>query len=312
MKNSANTYNDDHEPYLAKWLAGELSDSETIEIIGKEEFLIYSKILKGVEIEQKLNKPIDASYNKILQKISEKKNRRIFNFRTLGLAASIVGVAFILIQTFFNIDFTSNNIASHYAEFGTQKEIKLLDNSEVVLNSNSKLTYKQSDWDKNREIVLEGEAYFKVSKGKTFTVNTSNGTVQVLGTQFNVISNLDYFTVVCYEGKVMVKIAGEEHILTKNSALSNSNGVVNKTAITQLKPSWLSGESSFESAQLNYVLRAIENQFNVDINYDQLDSSHLFTGFFPHNNLEVALQTVLSSFKINYKKTKSGTINLSY
>jgi len=49
---------------------------------------------------------------------------------------------------------------------------------------------------------LFGKAYFDVDKGKTFTVKTDLGTVQVLGTRFDVESRDSIFKVVCYEGSV--------------------------------------------------------------------------------------------------------------
>lgn len=302
--------NQHSEPYLAKWMAGEISDSNLIELIGKEEFKVYAKILKGIEVEKQLDEPISNSRDVLLHKISERKETKTFNFRKLGMVASLVGVAFIIFQTFFNTN-DNSSLVTHHATFGTQNKINLLDNSEVTLNSNSVLTYHSSHWENNRSLELNGEAYFKVAKGKTFTVNTPNGKIQVLGTQFNVISNSNYFSVVCYEGKVSVKANGEEYILTKNKALSNINGVIKKSITMKNRPSWLNGESSFDSAPLDYVLRAIENQYNVDFSYNNLDPSFVFTGIFPHNNLEIALQTVLTSFNINYKKTNQNTIILT-
>jgi len=63
----------------------------------------------------------------------------------------------------------------------------------VVLNSKSTISFNKTDWKNNRQLTLDGEAYFKVEKGSTFTVNTNNGSVTVLGTQFNVNSTRRFF-----------------------------------------------------------------------------------------------------------------------
>ena len=72
---------------------------------------------------------------------------------------------------------------------------------------NTTLKYASNKWDKKRRVRLEGEAFFKVAKGSTFTVDTKTGSVKVLGTQFNVKNRIGFFEVVCYEGLVGVTVS---------------------------------------------------------------------------------------------------------
>ena len=74
----------------------------------------------------------------------------------------------------------------------------------MLLNSKSTITFNKHNWDTNRTLELNGEAFFDVEKGNTFTVKTSQGNVSVLGTEFNVNASVDFFRVSCYEGKVKV------------------------------------------------------------------------------------------------------------
>ncbi len=83
--------------------------------------------------------------------------------------------------------------------------VELPDLSQVKLNAQSRLTFNKKSWNKKREVVLDGEAYFKVAKGSKFSVITKDGTVTVLGTQFNVKHRDNYFEVVCFEGSVGVE-----------------------------------------------------------------------------------------------------------
>jgi ferric-dicitrate binding protein FerR (iron transport regulator) len=82
-----------------------------------------------------------------------------------------------------------------------QKTFLLPDDSEVTLNSASQIEYKKWNWTDHRELQLEGEAFFKVTKGQTFDVLTRLGKVTVVGTQFNVKARGDRFEVICFEGK---------------------------------------------------------------------------------------------------------------
>ncbi|NJK97802.1 MAG: FecR family protein [Bacteroidales bacterium] len=92
---------------------------------------------------------------------------------------------------------------------GSKSLVTLPDGTIVWLNSASKLTYSNDFNQKNREVKLEGEGYFKVAKNKNkpFIVNTSNITVQALGTEFNVKSYPEegIIETTLVEGSVKVK-----------------------------------------------------------------------------------------------------------
>src|SRR5690606_24222208 len=100
---------------------------------------------------------------------------------------------------------TDTSIESDIAQTNT---FSLQDDPEGVLNSCSRFTYNKKNWANQREISLDGEAYFKVTKGNKFSVKTLEGTVTVLGTQFNVFARDGFFEVACYEGLVSVAING--------------------------------------------------------------------------------------------------------
>ena len=67
------------------------------------------------------------------------------------------------------------------------------DNSQVKLNADSRITFSPDSWNKSRLVNLQGEAFFEVQKGSTFTVETDHGKVTVLGTSFNIYSRNDQF-----------------------------------------------------------------------------------------------------------------------
>ncbi|MDP4273999.1 MAG: FecR family protein, partial [Bacteroidota bacterium] len=71
---------------------------------------------------------------------------------------------------------------------GSKAEIVLFDGTRVNLNANSSLKYSKQYNINNREVYLEGEAYFQVAKNKKipFIVKTSDINVRAVGTAFNV------------------------------------------------------------------------------------------------------------------------------
>jgi transmembrane sensor len=86
----------------------------------------------------------------------------------------------------------TNYTGSHevMVSLGSKSRIRLPDGSVVNLNSGSKLTYPAFFSDKNRHVNLEGEAYFDVTadSSRPFFVHTSDITIKVIGTSFNVKS----------------------------------------------------------------------------------------------------------------------------
>jgi ferric-dicitrate binding protein FerR (iron transport regulator) len=76
------------------------------------------------------------------------------------------------------------------ARAGTRTKLLLPDGTQVWLNSNSRLKYTGDFNSKNREVGLEGEAYFDVAKQMRlpFIVHTGTIDIKVLGTSFAVKS----------------------------------------------------------------------------------------------------------------------------
>merc|ERR1712000_606539 len=245
------------------------SNSELKQRVGEEAYLSYLKLRKGIEVSEKLNASTDATFRKIQSRIEHKKTAKVRKLKTkmgfIGVAATIL-ICFGLFTLFKG----SETIVE--TGFGETKTVTLIDGSEVVLNSKSKLTYDEDSWEEKRLINLDGEAYFKVAKGKKFTVETKNGFVVVLGTEFNVTSFKGFFDVVCYEGRVGVKTSDSKNVLLPFNRARKINQEKTKILPTQItSPAWVFGESIFRSVPIKYVIKALENQYNVEIDTQSVD-----------------------------------------
>ena len=297
------------ETFLAHWLEGKISDAELKNRISEADYNAYLKLRKVLDASDQLNASTEDSFNKIQQKIANKKTRvrKLYPVRwSISIAASI-----ILLFGLFSI--LSTDVITHETDFGETKTISLLDGSEVILNSKSILTFNESDWEKSRKLTLDGEAYFMVERGSTFTVNTNNGSVTVLGTQFNVNSKNDFFDVVCYEGKVRVNSNTSDYILLPTNSFRKINGNSSESSMTQLlQPTWIDGESTFKSVPIKYVITALEDQYNIKIDSESIDNSTIFSGSFPHKNLNIALVTVFDALKMMYNEKEKRNIKLRY
>ena len=301
--------NSNDETFLANWLEGKISDAELKNRISEADYSSYLKMRKGFEVSNRLNVSIKDSFNKIKDKTANKKT----TVRKLHPISWSIGVAASIILLFGLFSIFTTDLITHKTNFGETKTISLLDGSEVILNSKSTITFNEVDWKENRQLTLDGEAYFKVEKGSTFTVNTNNGSVVVLGTQFNVNSKDDFFDVVCYEGKVSVNSNSLDYILLPTNSFRKINESSLESSTTQLlQPTWIDGESTFKSVPIKYVITALEDQYNIKIDSELIDDSTIFSGSFPHENLNIALITVFDALKIRYNQKEKRKIKLRY
>ncbi|CAN0602451.1 unnamed protein product, partial [Ectocarpus sp. 12 AP-2014] len=155
------------------------------------------------------------------------------------------------------------------------------------------------------------EAFFKVAKGKTFTVSTDQGTVTVLGTQFNVENRDGFFEVTCFEGLVRVLYDGKENKLAAGNSIIVINGKLSKaSAVKNGQPSWMQNESSFTSIPLYYVLAEFQRQHNITVDSKDVDTNLLFTGSFSNTDAELALKSI--SVPLQIKFTLEGNNVLFY
>jgi ferric-dicitrate binding protein FerR (iron transport regulator) len=286
-------FNDD--TFLARWLNNNLTNEELVSFKQTKEYKEYTKIngaLDRFEAPKFRQKAVLQSINDQLKPTKVKK--LVPNW--MYAAAASIALLFSVVY------FLTNSEETFSTSFGEQLAVVLPDGSEVQLNSKSTLTFKKSDWfDGNRTLQLDGEGYFKVQKGSKFSVSTDNGTVSVLGTEFNVKTDESYFEVKCFEGKVQVKNDSETAILTQGLSFKKiETNLSVKGEFAASSPNWLLGETSFTNTPLKFVLKELEKQYQVDIISSSIDVNTLYTGTFSNKNLDLALQTICIPLSIEY------------
>jgi len=291
---------------LAKWLNDDMNDQELKDFMAQPEYATYSKIK---EFSGQLTVPqtdMDALYQNITRnrnKANQPKVRKLNPWMPRVAAMLILALG----ATFF---FFTTNTTSQIAGTGERDTFLLPDNSEVVLNAGSEAEYKEFNWSKNRKLELNGEAYFKVAKGKTFDVVTSLGTVTVVGTQFNVRARNGRLDVTCFEGKVKVTNGKETVFLTPGKTVAYENGKkLNLPDVSASGPGWINYETYFGKVRLQEVIREMERQYKVTINLNATVDKR-FNGTIPMNNIDTALDQILPVYHLQAKKV-GNTITLS-
>ena len=223
----------------------------------------------------------------------------------LRVAAAI---AILLTSGYFGWDYYFNSEIEITTGLAETREVMLPDNSKVNLDARSTLTYSKRGWGEERHVRLAGQAFFDIQKGPSFMVETENGNVSVLGTQFNLRSETGVFAVQCYEGKVKITSEGQEAILTAGEAVELIDGKLEKSTHTGRQPEWLSGYTVYEDALLKTVVKDLQRYYEVDIKLPGKYKRLKFTGKVPHENLEQALKTIFLTLEIPYSLNEGRVV----
>lgn len=127
-------------------------------------------------------------------RLVESRPRRIYLRRAMVELLKISAVVLLVIVGKILIDMNSADEVSLYQTLyvpsGQRAELILPDSTKVWLNAQSKLVYPVTFQKDNREVKLDGEAYFEVKRNEKspFIVKTGSIDIKVLGTEFNVSS----------------------------------------------------------------------------------------------------------------------------
>lgn len=281
--------------FLAKWLANEITDEELKKNISKEEFIAYKKIKTTSKnlIAPKFN------VENILSAIQENKQKQKVLKLRFNYFYKIAAMLAVIITSFYFISSKNTIYTTKYAE---KTSFELPDESKVDLNADSKITFKEKNWNTHRILKLKGEAFFSVKKGSKFTVNTKLGSVSVLGTKFNVIARDDYFQVTCYRGLVSVSYKNKTVKVPAGTSFKAAKSYTTQTfEISDKLPSWIQNFSSFKSVPYHFVIEELQRQYKIKIVYNHKYSKTLFTGNFTHTNLKTALKSITVPLNLTFK-----------
>ena len=189
----------------------------------------------------------------------------------------------------------------------------LADGTQVWLNAGSTLKYEPTLSGNIREVNLDGEAYFKVTKNKhkPFVVNTKYAQVKVLGTIFNLkaYDGDDKVETTLEEGRVEFSLNGSsdrpvelkpgEQIVFDSSDHKLTTDKVD----TYLHTAWKDGKYVFKDADLKTIVAELERLYDVRIHLQNDSLLHLrFRGMFEYEqNIFSALETLERTTNMKYR-----------
>jgi len=180
---------------------------------------------------------VEAALKTIKKKLKIPNDRKFAYkkpWRIAAVIALLIG-SYLIFQQVLSND-TSKEVFTAVAE---NKHVLLDDGTKVWLGPASKLTYSRAFNKANREVTLEGSAYFDVAQQAShpFVVYSNDIRTNVLGTSFKIkaYTEDDASTLIVTSGKVKVTLGQEETDESISTLLQRGEKIIYQKKERQLK-----------------------------------------------------------------------------
>lgn len=227
------------------------------------------------------------------------------------LLATTFGLAYYIGKG--NSDSVKDCIA--YSTVNSKSKVTLPDSSLVWLHNHTSVIYCYNEKENQREITIEGEAFFDVKhdKANPFIVTANDIQVKVHGTQFNVKSLPDSENVLVslYEGSVSMDFQGKEYILKPGEEgiyNINSKEINIQKGDVEFAKIWTTDKIRFQKKNLREVCKYLSKWYAVEFDIDPgIGDNQLYTFTFRGQSLKevVELMTTIHSFTYHIDKTRN-------
>lgn len=201
----------------------------------------------------------------------------------------------------------------------SMSKVTLPDNSIVWLNAGSRLCYPKDFGRHRRDVIVNGEALFEVTRNEKlpFLVKSNHFKVQVLGTRFQVQDFMEDSTasVSLMNGRVSLNCETaslKDYVMTPENMVVldvRSGRVFNKRIICENVESWTQGRLYFDEEALPSICTKLERSYGVRISIrnEKLMMGRYFGDFNRSTeSVKDILKALSSSGKFHYKISGSN------
>lgn len=205
----------------------------------------------------------------------------------------------------------NQQIAANIPAAASENRFMLLpDSSKVLLHPGSRINYDRNGH--NREVTLEGEAWFDIAPhpDQPFIIHTGKVSTTVLGTSLNINAwSPDSITVSVITGKVQVTNANQETtILTPNEQVvlnQHTNNIQQVKIIPATVIAWAKSDMQFQDMPYEQLAQRLDRRYDVNIVFknpalQQCPITGRFSGTESLGEvLEILSQTMGTTYTIN-------------
>lgn len=286
----------------------------------------YSKMFRNWEKDWmlKLNEEnnIHSEWNSLQAKIGTRKviaplfqpRRNILSiYRKIAVVAAIIVITVISTLLINNATLLNSSERTFVVETpnGEKSRITLPDGSIVWINSTSIISYNAEFGEKDRTVILDGEAYFEVNKKDDlpFTVKTRGYDIVVRGTKFNVSSYAEDMKITTTLMEGIVEVVRDDEVLFLNPGesleLDTKDYKFSKEKVNSNQyKSWVDNKIEYDGIPLHELLNRLSRQYDVKI--------HLETDMLKSRYLNISLKNNESIEEILHGLSLAIPMNIEY
>lgn len=321
---------DDHKSFkslIIAWLNGELSKTEEDRLLKWMEQSpenagyvsrlkdIWQASLQDVSRFAQTETEWNRFKTSIKSRLLEKKRKQQAMIRRITGIAAILIFGFISGSIFDKYFSHSSPIfITATAPPGSVASLVLADSTVVYLNAGSQLIYSPESESKNREVTLDGEAWFDVAKNpkSPFVVHTPVYDLKVTGTRFNVkaFASESEIVTTLEDGEVMlvssagVTLSEEIRLLPGEQAVfdKTSGKIVINQVETRYFTSWKDNKLMFINMNMKELIVILERKFGVEIEAE--DASILkyhYSGTLKNETVLQVMELIKHTLPVDYR-----------
>jgi transmembrane sensor len=313
---------------IAKFLNGDADTNDIIDLEqwknasgeNKKVFEEYRRIWeKTGQISIFADIDIESEWNIFLENLEEKYDSKR-EPRKISLAPFLKIAAALLIGLILGYAGWFSYRALRF-EYVTAKneiiKVDMPDGSLISLNRNSSITYPKK-FNRKRELVLNGEAFFEVyaDPGNPFIIKSGKVRIEVIGTSFNVIAHKQESIVQVYVESGKVAVYDDKNDPVHKNFLEKGDRMIysRESGMRSVQPnkdlnykSWRTGVYQFENSSLQYVMSLLEKNFqtNIELVNPLLNECRINVSF-QDKSLEYILETITETLDLELVKTEKG------
>jgi len=202
---------------------------------------------------------------------------------------------------------TTDTLSTHTA-FGETRHQVLPDGSQVMLNANTTIDYRNWKEGSDREVWVKGEAFFHVKKTaqKTrFIVHTGHFDVVVTGTQFNVLNRNNKNNVLLTEGSVTIRSNEQEVHMKPGEFVEFNNSAIQKKEINKAPVlAWMDHQFNFEKTPMKEAADMITDVYGIKVTLaGEAVAADSISCIMPTDNLDILVQSLQALSKYDVIKS---------
>ncbi|MDR1879577.1 MAG: FecR domain-containing protein [Tannerellaceae bacterium] len=253
--------------------------------------------------------------------VPSRNRRRAF----VGQLQKVAAIALLALLVSYLYDYhrrvAGNALAMQSISVPAGQRVQLLlpDGTKVWLNARTTLRYPVAFNGRERTMELDGEAYFEVARHpkSPFIVHTAKGSVEALGTSFNVeaYATGNQFETTLMKGSVKVRLKEEPPtaglILTPDRKAVWADGKLSVEEVSDYTIyRWIDGLICFKDESIPAIMKDFEKYYGVRIHVRNKEVyTYYYTGKFRHTDgIDYALRVLQKDVRFKYTRDDENQI----